>query len=147
MKIILSEDVATLGRVGDVVAVKDGYARNFLFPRRKAYPATPNNLKKMEAQKKQREAAEEKALTEAKARAEELEKMSCTVSAEVNDLDKLYGAVSEGDVAKAIQAEGFEVDRKDIVIEKPIEELGIYEVGVRVHPKVTAKVRLWVTKK
>ena len=69
------------------------------------------------------------------------------VNVEVNDLDKLYGAISEAEIAKVIEAEGFSVDKKDIVIEKPIEELGIFEIGVKLHPEVTAKVRVWVTKK
>ncbi len=66
---------------------------------------------------------------------------------EVNDLDKLYGSISEADIAKALDAEGFKTDKKNIILEKPIEELGIFEVGVKVHPELTAKIRLWVTKK
>lgn len=147
MEIILSQDVSPLGKVGDVVKVKEGYARNFLFPKKLAYAATPANLKKIEQVEKKRKAEYDKQKNEAENFAEKLSKVSCTVNVEVNDLDKLYGAISEAEIAKAIEAEGLTVDKKDIVIEKPIEELGIFEVGVKLHPEVTAKVRVWVTKK
>ncbi len=147
MKVILSEDVASLGKVGDVVTVKDGYARNLLIPKNRAYLATPANLKRIEKlqQKKEKEYSQGKQAAEQKC--EEFNKISCTVSVEVNDLDKLYGAVTENEIIQAIEAEGCSVDKKDLVIEKPIEELGIFEVGVKLHPEVTAKIRLWVTKK
>lgn len=147
MEIILSQDVFQLGKVGDVVKVKEGYARNFLFPKKLAYAATTANLKRIAQIEKKRKADYEKQKNEAKKLAETLSKVSCTVNVEVNDLDKLYGAINEADIAKAIEVEGFSVDKKNIVIEKPIEELGIFEVGITLHPEVTAKVRVWVTKK
>lgn len=147
MEVILSKDVQTLGKLGEVVKVKDGYARNFLLPRKLAYAATPENLKRIEQQEKRNEARNEQAKKEAQDLAAKLSKASCTLSVEVNDLDKLYGAVAEADIAKALEIEGFAVDKKDIVIEKPIEELGIFEIGVNLHSEVTAKIRLWVTKK
>ena len=147
MEVILFQDVKTLGKIGDVVKVKDGYARNYLFPEKKAYLATPTNLKKIEQQKKKRQEQLEKEKDEAQVVADKLSKVSCTINVEVNDVDKLYGAVSEAEIAKALSDEGFKVDKKDLIIEKPIEELGIFEVGVKVHPQVTAKIRLWVTKK
>ena len=147
MEVILSKDVQALGKLGEVVKVKDGYARNYLIPRKLAYAATPQNLKRIEQQEKKRKAQHEQQKKEAQERAEKLNKASCTVSVEVNDLDKLYGAIAEADVAKALETEGFTIDKKDIIIEKPIEELGIFEVGVKLHSEVTAKIRLWVTKK
>lgn len=147
MEVILSQDIQSLGKVGDVVMVKDGYARNFLIPRKLAYRATPANLKRIERQEKKRRAQEEQARQEAEALAERLSKVSCTLSVEVNDLDKLYGSVTEADIAQALEIEGFTVDKKDIVIEKPIDELGIFDVGINLHAGVTAKIRLWVTKK
>ena len=146
MEIILTQDIKTLGKTGDVVKVKDGYARNLLLPKKLAYPATPENLKRIEEQQKKRQQEREKIKQEALKLAESLNKLSCTVNVEVNDLEKLYGAVSEADIVKAIEVEGFKVDKKNIVIEKPIEELGIFEVGIKLHPEVTAKIRLWVTK-
>lgn len=147
MEVILSEDIQALGKLGEVVKVKDGYARNFLLPRKLAYAATPSNLKRIEQQEKKNKAQHEQAKKEAEELAKKLNKASCTLSVEVNDLDKLYGAVAEADIAKALEVEGFTVDKKDIVIEKSIEELGIFEIVINLHSEVTAKIRLWVTKK
>ncbi len=147
MEVILFQDVQKLGKVGEVVKVKSGYARNFLFPKKMAYAATPANLKRIEQVEKKRRLQYEKEKVEAEKVAEKLSKISCTVNVEVNDLEKLYGAVSETEIVKALEMEGFKIDKKNIVTEKPIEELGIFEVGVKLHPEVTAKIRLWVTKK
>ena len=147
MEVILNEDVQKLGKVGDVVKVKDGFARNYLFPRKLAFVATPANLKRIEKQKELRQAEHDAEVTKAKELAEQLEKVSCTVNVEVNDLDKLYGAITETEIAKALEVEGFQIDKKLIDIEKPIEELGIFEVCIKLHSEVTAKIRLWVTKK
>ena len=147
MEVILSKDIDVLGKLGEVVKVKDGYARNFLIPRKLAYIATAANLKRIEQQEKNRKIQYEKNKKEAEELADKISKASCTVSVEVNDLDKLYGAISEIDIAKALEIEGFTVDKRTIVIENPIEELGIFEIGVHLHPEVTAKIRLWVTKK
>ena len=147
MEIILSKDVEKLGKVGDVVKVKEGFARNFLFPNNMAFLATPGNLKKIEAQKVKKAALEEQTKKEAEALAEKLSKVSCTITVEVNDLEKLYGSVSEADIAKALEVEGHKIDKKAIILEKPVNELGIYEVAIRLHPEVTAKIRLWVAKK
>lgn len=147
MELILCEDVNKIGKTGDVVKVKDGFARNFLLPQKKAYMATPANLKKIEQDKAKRAALEEKSKKESEDLAQKLSKISCTITVEVNDLDKLYGSVSEVDIAKALEVEGYPVDKKAITLEKPIEDLGIYEVPVKLHSQVTAKVRVWVTKK
>lgn len=147
MEIILSQDVEHVGKLGDVVKVKDGYARNYLFPQNLAFIATPQNLKRLAQQAKHRQEEYSKEKETALILAEKLGKISPTVSAEVNDQEKLYGAISEAEITKAIELEGFKVERKSLTIEKPIQELGIFEVGVRLHPEVIAKVRLWVTKK
>lgn len=147
MEVILSKDVKSLGQTGDVVKVKDGYARNYLFPRQMAHPATKGNLLRIEHQKKARQQQYEQAKKEALIAAEKFAKLSCTLNVEANENDKLYGAVTDAEIVAAIEAEGQAVDRKQIVIEKPIEEVGIYEIGIKLHSEVTAKVRLWVTKK
>ncbi|MDO8581088.1 MAG: 50S ribosomal protein L9 [Candidatus Omnitrophota bacterium] len=147
MEVILTQDVQHVGKTGAVVKVKDGYARNFLFPSKLAFVATATNLKKIEQQKKQREALNEEQKQKAQKLAEKLSKVSCTVNVEVNDLDKLYGSVTETEIVKALELEGFSLDKKNISIEKPIQDLGIFEVGVKLHPEVMAKIRLWVTKK
>ena len=147
MEVILSQDVPSLGKVGDVVKVKDGYARNYLIPQNKAYIATPSNLKRIELRRKKELEEHERQKKEAVELAERMNKASCTINVEVNDLDKLYGSVTEIDIVRALEEEGFQVNKKDIMLEKPIEELGIFDVEVNIYPEVTTKVRVWVTKK
>ena len=147
MDVILSQSIKDIGNVGDVIKVKDGFARNYLLPRNLAYPATAVNLRRIEKEKAKRLAQEEKQLQEALAYSERLSKVSCTVSVEVNDRDQLYGSVSPIDIVKALEIEGITIDKKAVVLERSIEELGIYEVGIILHSQVTAKVRLWVAKK
>lgn len=147
MEIILCQEVMKLGKIGEVFKVKDGYARNFLIPQKMACVATPANLRKIEQQKAKQAALYKKEKEEAEESGKKLSKVSCTVTVEVNDLEKLYGSVTEADIAKALELEGVVVDKKTIVIEKPIEELGIFEIGINLHPEVTAKIRLWVAKK
>ena len=147
MEVILCHDMANLGKTGDVVKVKDGYARNFLFPRNQDLAATKANLKRVELHKAKLAAIYQQKKDEALALAEKIGKVSCTLTVEVNDQEKLYGAVSESDILRALEQEGFKYERKDLVIEKAVEELGIFEIGIKLHPEVTAKFRLWVTKK
>mgnify|MGYP001600826944 CR=1 FL=1 len=147
MEIILCQDVQSIGKIGDVIKVKSGFARNYLIPKRLAYLATPANLKKIENQKAQRVEQDRRIKEEAQQLAEKLSKVSCTVAVEVNDLEKMYGSVSESDIAHALEQEGYTVDKKNIILEKPVSELGIYDVNVRLHSEITAKIRLWVTKK
>lgn len=147
MEVILCEDVSQLGKAGEVIKVKDGFARNFLLPQKKAYLATPSNLKKIEEEKAKKTLVEEKHKKEAEELAAKLSKVSCTISVEVNDLEKLYGSINDIDIARALEVEGFTIDKKSVLLEKPIEELGIYDVSVKLHPQVIAKIRVWVTKK
>lgn len=147
MEVILCQDISTVGKTGDVVKVKDGYARNYLIPRQLALAATKENKKKMEAKKAKLAAAYEEQRKAAEVQAEKLSKVSCTLTVEVNEQDKLYGAVSETEILRGLEQEGFKFERKDLVIEKPVEELGIFEIGVKLHPEVIGKFRLWVTKK
>lgn len=147
MKIILSQDVEKLGKIGDVVNVKPGFARNFLFPQKKACVATADSLKKIDQIKAKQKIQQAHLKKDAEELAKKLSGISCTINVEVNDLDKLYGAVSETDILAALKDEGHEIDKKMLVIEKSLDELGIYEVGIRVHPEVVAKIKVWVTKK
>ena len=147
MNIILMENVEKLGQVGDVVKVKDGYARNYLLPRQLGMPATTGNMKRIEKEKTKRLAIWEAEKKEAQEKADILSKVSLTIAVEVNDQEKLYGAISESDILEAFEAEGQKIDKKSLVLEKPVDDLGIFEVGVKLHPQVIAKIRLWVTKK
>ena len=147
MEIILMQNVEKLGQVGDVVKVKNGYARNYLLPRQLGMPATAGNIKRIEKEKAKRLAAWEADKKVAEQQAEVLSKVSLTIAVEVNDQEKLYGAVSDTEILEALEAEGHKVEKKTLVLEKPVDDLGIFDVGVKLHPQVTAKVRLWVTKK
>jgi large subunit ribosomal protein L9 len=147
MEVILCQKVPKVGKIGDVVKVKDGFARNFLLPQKLACLATPDNKRRIEHEKAIRLKEETQAKKTAQEFADRIAKVSCTVTVEVNDLDKLYGSVSDIDIAKALELEGLSIDRKMIELEKPIDELGIFEVSVKIHPEVTAKVRVWVAKK
>lgn len=147
MEIILSKNIEKLGRVGDVVKVKDGYARNYLLPRNLGVAATSGNIKKI-AQLKAKEAAlYQERKNEAQALAEKISKISITIAVEVNDLEKLYGAVTETEILNGLEQEGYTFERSQLIIEKPVEELGIFEIGINLHPEVKGKFRLWVTKK
>jgi large subunit ribosomal protein L9 len=147
MEVILCQDVPKIGKIGDVVKVKEGYGRNFLIPKKMAYLATAGNLKRIEMQKVKLIETERKQEEEALQLAEKLSKTSCNIAVEVNDLEKMYGTIAEPDIVNALQDEGFTIEKKDVVLEKPIDELGIFDVGVKLHKNVTAKVRVWVTKK
>lgn len=147
MELILCQDVANLGRCGQVVKVKPGFARNFLLPRKLACVASAANLKKIEQQQARQRAEYEKTKQDALVLVEKLNNVSCTVVVEVNDRDNLYGTVTETDIAKALEVEGFSIDKKMILLNQPIDALGIFDVTVKVHPEVEAKIRLWVAKK
>ena len=147
MKIILIEDVVKLGSMGNIVDVKNGYARNFLFPRNLAKPSTDANFKIIENIKKRKIAVgikEKKAAEELK---EKLSLVSCTISVEAGDDDKLFGSVTTQDIADAFETEGFSLDKRKIVMEETIKKLGVYNVTVKLHPEVTGSVKVWVVKK
>lgn len=147
MNVILKKDIEGIGRAGTVVKVKDGYARNFLFPRSLALESTPANLKRLEQEQKARSVQSEKlkkSSLEMKAR---IEKLSLTLPVLVQEKEKLYGSITEVEIAKALQDEGIEVDKSLIVLEEPLKALGIFEVPVKLHAEVTATVKLWIVKK
>lgn len=147
IKIILKENVAGVGRSGDVKQVKDGFARNFLLPRKLALPATENNLRRIETEIKKKENQKSKERQGAEELAAKLNQISVTVAAEVNEDGKLYGGLAVSDVVAAVAAEGIELDKKNIFFETPIREPGIYDVEVKLHPEVSAKIKVWVVKK
>lgn len=146
MKIILTEDIDRLGRAGDIVAVKEGYARNYLLPKGKAKPATDANMKAVAALKTKTAAEENRIKEEAKSRAEKLAALSITISAAAGEEEKLYGSVTNETISSALKSEGFDIDKKDIILDSPIKKLGVYQVAVKVHPEVKADLRIWVVK-
>lgn len=142
MKVILLERVEGWGGLGDVVNVKDGYARNFLLPRTKALRATEANLKVFEGQRVEIEARNAKAKDAAAKSGEKLDGTSYILIRQAGESGQLYGSVSGRDVADAVNAEGGKVERAMVVLDKPIKTLGLHEVKVRLHPEVTVTVTL-----
>jgi large subunit ribosomal protein L9 len=143
-QIILTAPVDNLGAEGDTVTVADGYARNFLFPKGLAMPASAGNLRRIESLRKKREASLAAQLDDSKAIAAQLVKQSYTITAAACEDGKLYGSVTAADISEALKKEGVEVDRRKIVLEHSIRELGVYDVDVKLHPEVATKVKIWV---
>jgi large subunit ribosomal protein L9 len=142
MKIILLERVEKLGAIGDVVTVKDGFARNFLLPRSKALRATGANLKVFEGQRVHIEARNAEARAAAEKAGEKLDGTSYVLIRQAGDSGQLYGSVSGRDVSEAVAAEGGKVDRSQVVLDRPIKTLGVHEVKVRLHPEVTVTIKI-----
>lgn len=146
MKVILRKNFDQLGKVGDIVNVKDGYARNFLLPRQIAYQATKGNILALEEEKKQILKKEAKELDAAQNLATELEKISVTIPVTVGEEDKIFGTVTNQMIADFLKEKGFDLDRRKIEITEPIKALGIYSVSVKLHPSVTATLKTWVVR-
>lgn len=146
MKVILREDVSNLGTAGAIVNVAPGYARNYLIPRSYAIPATSNNMKAFEHEKRVMESRRTKRRKEAEGMKAKLERISCSISKKVGEQDKLFGSVTNQDIEKAFAAEGFTIDKKDILLTEPIKALGVYTVPIRVFDEVIANAKVWVVK-
>jgi large subunit ribosomal protein L9 len=146
MKVILTQTIERLGKIGDIVNVKDGYARNYLFPKNAAKEATPGNMKILDSLKQKQALENAKRLDEAKAFADKIAALSITISAKSGEEEKLFGAVTTEMISVALKAEKIDVDKKEIVLDEPIKKLGVYQVGVKVHPEVKASLRVWIVK-
>ncbi|MGB5871848.1 MAG: 50S ribosomal protein L9 [Albidovulum sp.] len=146
MQVILLERVAKLGQMGEVVKVKDGYARNFLLPQGKALRASEANIKGFEGQKAQLETRNLETRKEAQALADKLDGQRFVVIRSASDAGALYGSVTPRDCAEAATAEGFSVDRKQITLQNPIKYLGLHEVVVVLHPEVSATISMNVAR-
>lgn len=147
MKIILKEDYESLGQAGEVLSVKDGFARNYLIPKGVAYEASKGNLRRFEEEKKHILIVSEKEKKAAEQLAEKLEKVSCTISVAVGEEEKLFGSVTSQDIGESLNEKGIEIDKRKILLEEPIKNLGIYTIPVKLHSEVTANVKVWVVKK
>lgn len=147
MKIILTKDVEKLGKEGDVIEVKEGFARNFLLPQGSAIKATKNSFKEIEELKKRKDKQDEKIKNEAVQLKTKLEALSVTITAEAKDTEELYGSVTEQQILKALKEEGFTLDKGKIALPEAIKKLGVYNLKVNLHPAVEANLRLWVMKK
>jgi large subunit ribosomal protein L9 len=146
MEIILRQTIENLGQPGDVVTVKNGYARNFLLPRGFAYEATAGNLKRISAERGRLEAAENDRRATASELAKRLEEVQLTFSARVGEEGKLFGSVTSADVAEQLAAQGFDIEKRLIDLHEPIKALGVYRVPVRLHADVKPEIRVWVIK-
>ena len=146
MKIILTADVDTLGNAGDVVEVKDGYARNFLLPRSVALIANERNMAVYEKVRQQREARASRAMRDAETLAEALKEVSCNVAVRAGEEDRIFGSVTTQQIAGALGDLGFDIDRRDIELEEPIRALGVYDVPIRIYAGVRVSVKVWVVR-
>ena len=149
VKVILREAVPSLGDAGSVVAVRPGYARNYLLPRGLAYEATAANLKQLDQERKAAEARAKRDYLEARRRASQLDGVSLTFHARAGEESKLFGSITSGDIADRLKEEqglDFEVDRRWVELEDPIKALGVYTVTVRLHAEVRPEIKVWVIK-
>ncbi|MCU0800919.1 MAG: 50S ribosomal protein L9 [Rhodobacteraceae bacterium] len=146
MQVILLQRVAKLGQMGEVVNVKDGYARNFLLPQGKALRANESNIKSFEARKAQLEVTNLETKKEAEAAGAKLDGQTFIVIRSASDAGALYGSVTTRDAAEAATDAGFTVNRAQIVLDRPIKELGIHTVSAVLHPEVIVKVKLNVAR-
>lgn len=147
MNVILIQDAKGLGELGDEIRVKDGYARNYLLPRKIAVEATPAALKMLAAKKKEKARTEQQLKEECLKLAEKLKNLSCTIAMEAGEEDKLFGSVTSDMIAESIGGEGVEIDKRKIELEEPIKALGVYNVDIKLHADVKTQVRVWVVKK
>ena len=144
MEVILREDVKSLGKAGELVRVKPGYARNFLLPQGLAFEATEGNKKRIAAESKARATRAATERSEAQNYAARLGTVTLTLTGKAGEEGKLFGSITAQDVANALAAQGYEVDRRKIDLEHPIKTLGFHTVGIRLHPEVRAEVRVSV---
>ncbi len=146
MEVILLQDVSGVGKKGDVVKVKDGYARNYLIPRKFALPATPGNLKMVREQMTLHEERSARRKKEAEDIKQRLKKVTLKIAMPAGEDGKLFGSVTTRDIEKLLRKKRFQIDHKRIELDEPIKHLGQYKVRIRLHPEVIGEVTLSVTK-
>jgi large subunit ribosomal protein L9 len=146
MEVILQKEVDRLGKAFEMVKVKEGYALNYLLPRKLAVIATPGAKARIEADKKAHERKEITRRKDAAAMAKKLEDVSVTVTVKVGEADQLYGSVTTQTIADRLVAEGYEIAKKDIMLDEPIRALGVYNVKVNLHNDVVGEIKVWVIK-
>jgi len=146
MEVILIKDVEKIGKAHSVVKVKEGFARNFLFPHNLAKLATAGSIQQLEKEKQVKSAQYAKVKEESEELKKRLSAFSLTISV-LTQGEELYGSISSHDIATALKDEGFSIDKNTIDLAEPIKSLGIYELPVKLHPEVVATVKLWVVRK
>ncbi len=146
MRVILQKEVQNLGVAGDVVKTSAGYARNFLIPRGLAAVASEGSVRQVEHVKRLADAARKRELASCRAMADKLSGTAISIRREVGDENKLFGSVTNRDIAEALAGEGVEIDKRSIQLDEPIKALGVFQVPVRLHRDVTATVKVFVIK-
>lgn len=146
MEVILLENVEGVGKRGDQVKVHRGFARNFLLPRSLALEATSSGARQFQERERVRVAQDGKARIEAEKQAAKLDKLTIHMKVQAGDDGKLFGSVTSADIAQSVAAEGHTIDKRDVLLEEPLKELGVYHVRVKIFKDVEAKVRVLVTK-
>ena len=146
MNIILTEKINNLGKLGDTVNVKDGYARNFLLPQGKAIRATKENLEMFNKEKSKREAENQSNKDEAEKLSESIKDISIVILRPASETGQLYGSVSTRDITKKLLEKGFSITHKQIILEKPVKELGLQKINISLHPEVLIKITLNVAR-
>jgi large subunit ribosomal protein L9 len=146
MKVILRQNYESLGQVGDLVEVKEGFARNYLIPRKIAYVALKGNILALEEEKKNIVKKKQQEIHSAEILASEIEKVSVTIPVQVGEEDKIFGSVTTQMIADALKEKGYDIDKRKIDIEEPIKSLGIYGISIKLHPNVSSNVKVWVVR-
>jgi len=146
MEIVLTKDYEELGKAMDVINVKEGFARNFLFPEGIAVPATEGNRKKVAEAKRINEVREEKKSKEARQLAKKIEQVPCTIPVKVGEEDKIFGSVTAQEIADFLKKEGFDIEKRQVDLEEPIKQLGVYSVKITLYRDVDARLKVWVVK-
>ena len=147
MKVILREDVESLGKSGDLVEVKNGYGRNYLIPKKLAVEATRKNVAQQDHQKRLITDLQKRKRGRAEELAEALSKHSCTILCQVGEMDKIFGAVTARDIADQLRRDGFDIDRRQIMMEEPLKQLGVYTVGVKLGEGMESEFKVWLVRK
>lgn len=146
MKLILIKDVEHLGKIGDIVNAKEGYARNYLFPQKLALEATEANKKIIEKEKLKITKEKKESRKEADELCQKLEKLSLTIPVQIGEKDKMYGSVTSQDISDFLKKEGFDIDKRKIELPTPIKALGIYSIKIKLNAEVTATMKVWAVK-
>jgi large subunit ribosomal protein L9 len=146
MKVILTQDIPSLGIRTAVVDVKPGFARNYLIPHGKALPANDANLKRLQQSIKHDDLKQNRNKGKSEELAKKLAEVSCTATVQAGEDDKLFGSVTAADIAGLLSAQGLEIDKRRIVLEEPIKKLGVYNIPIKLHPDVEAIIKLWVVR-
>ncbi len=144
MQVILLEDVPALGKVGESVKVSEGYGRNYLIPQKKAILATEKGINILEHQRREVQQRMGKVKKDVEKVAEQIEKLSCTFAKPVGESGKLFGSVTSMEIESFLKENGIDVDRKKIQLEEPIKNLGMFTIPIKLHPELTAHLKVWV---